>query len=83
MPIQSLGAEERIATKIAEKASGYFKRDAVTGVKPIEESKKVTKATAEELNEAIKAKFLPHTLEKNNLATEQLGKEYAIAHGNF
>ena len=78
MPISPVSIE----TKVAKEASGFFKQDAVTGVNVKEEIKKVTEATAEELNNAIKAKYLPHTINNSSKESEELGKAYALAHGN-
>lgn len=82
MCISFSGAEKRVATAVADNASGYFRRDAVTGINVKEEIEKTAKVTAEELNKAVKAKYLPYTIDNNSSKdAEELGKAYARAHG--
>lgn len=76
---------ENAATKVVDKAheyvgSGTYFENAATKV--FDTNKKVAEEQIAKINEAIKAKYNPFTIEnKSEQVAKDLGNEWAIAHG--
>ena len=87
--INFMGREEcltRPAKQIIDKTHEYIGAGSYienSAGKVIDNSKKIADERAAELNEAIRAKYAPFSIVDNaKKEAEQMGKEWAVAHGN-
>lgn len=88
--INFMGREECLtkpAKKIVDKTHEYLGAGSIidnTAEKVVDNSKKIAEEQAAKLNEAVKAKYAPFTITDNTTKeAEQLGKDWAAAHGNL
>lgn len=76
MSINFMGATPKA---IKNTTSAYFKPDTVTNT-TIKEVKKAIEKEADLLNDAIKAKYMPHPMTKSN-PLKEAEESYLISHG--